>query len=136
MLKNTIMSVAAVVLTVGLSAPANAAVPMAPKASTISAENASVIEVGQRCRRCDRGGRRNYRRGRDRSNFSLSFSFGSPGYYAPRYYAPRYRAPRVYYSAPAAWTPGWYTYCKTKYRSFNPHTGRFMTYSGHWQLCR
>ena len=134
MLKNLIFGAAAVVLTAGLSGPASAAAPMAPKAASVAQENASVIEVGRRgrCRNCDRG--RHYSRHRNRSNFSLSFSFGSPGYYhAPRYYHP----PRVvYYAAPAAWSPGWYTYCKTKYRSFNPHTGRFMTHSGKWQLCR
>jgi hypothetical protein len=92
-----------------------------------------VIEVGRRhCRRCDRGGRHYYRRGGNRSSFSLSFNFGSPGYYhAPRYY----HAPKVYYHAPVAWTPAWYTYCKTKYRSFNPHTGYYMTHSSGWKLC-
>ena len=134
MLKNMILSAAAVVLTAGLAGPASAAGPIAPKAATVASENASVIEVGRRhCRRCDRGGRHHYRRSRGGSNFSLSFSFGSPGYYhAPRYY----HAPKVYYHAPVAWTPAWYTYCKTKYRSFDPHTGRFITYSGEWRLCR
>ena len=132
MMKNVILSAAALVLAAGLSAPASA-VPLAPKAAAIAAENASVVEVGHRdCRRCDRDGRRYYRKGRDRSSFSLNFSFGSPGYYA----APRYYAPPVYYQAPVAWTPAWYTYCKTKYRSFNPHTGYYMTHSSGWQLCR
>lgn len=136
MLKNAIMTAAAVIFTAGLAAPASAAAPMAPKAAAISAENAAVIEVGRSCRRCDRRDRRSYRRYSNRrhnssSSFSLSLNFGSPGYYAPRYRAPRV----VYYAAPAAWTPSWYTYCKTKYRSFNPHTGRYMTYSGNWQVC-
>ena len=137
MLKNLALNAAALVLAAGLSAPASAAAPMAPKAATIAPENARVIEVGRRdCRRCDRGGRNYYRRGGNRSSFSLNFSFGSPGYYAPKYYAPRYYAPKVYYQAPVAWTPAWYTYCKTKYRSFNPRTGYYMTHSSGWQLCR
>lgn len=131
MLKNIVLSAAALVLTAGLSGPASAAAPMAPKAATVAPENASVIEVGRRhCRRCgDRGGRHYYRRGRDRSSFSLNFSFGSPGYY----HAPHYYAPRVVYYKP--WTPAWYTYCKTKYRSFNRHTGYYMTHSSGWKLC-
>ena len=59
------------------------------------------------------------------------------GYYydrpAPRrYYRP---APRRYY-APAAWTPAWYNYCASKYRSFNPNTGYYTTYSGYQRFCR
>ncbi len=132
MLKNVTLHAAALVLAAGLAAPASAAAPMAPKPASVAQEDASVIEVGHRnCRRCDRGGR-HYKRHRNRSNFSLSFSFGSPGYYhAPRYY----HAPKVYYHAPVAWTPAWYTYCKTKYRSFNPHTGYYMTHSSGWKLC-
>jgi hypothetical protein len=128
-------------VTAGLGGAANAA-PMLPQSTGVSAESAGLTEVG--CRRhCSRQHYRHYRhydryyhhRHRSRSNFSLSFSFGSPGYYAPSYYAPSYYAPPrvVYYTA---WTPAWYTYCKTKYRSFNPHTGRYLTYSGEWHLCR
>ena len=49
-----------------------------------------------------------------------------------RYYAP---APRYRYR-PAAWTPEWYAYCSRKYRSFNPDTGYFRTYSGNYKFCR
>lgn len=59
----------------------------------------------------------------------------------PRYYAP----PPVYYNpAPAPvvtyratpWSPSWYQYCRSKYRSFNPQTGYYRTYSGNYRFCR
>lgn len=53
-------------------------------------------------------------------------------YHAP---PPRYRAPRVNY-APAPWTADWYAYCASKYRSFDPRTGTYITYSGYERLCR
>lgn len=37
---------------------------------------------------------------------------------------------------PEPWTPQWYTYCQAKYRSFDPGTGTFVTYSGETMLCR
>ncbi|MEO0497810.1 MAG: BA14K family protein [Pseudomonadota bacterium] len=30
----------------------------------------------------------------------------------------------------------WLRYCTAKYRSFNPNTGRFLSYSGQYKLCR
>ncbi|MEO0637819.1 MAG: BA14K family protein [Pseudomonadota bacterium] len=30
----------------------------------------------------------------------------------------------------------WLRYCTAKYRSFNPSTGRFLSYSGQYKLCR
>ncbi|WP_346910570.1 BA14K family protein [uncultured Roseibium sp.] len=58
-----------------------------------------------------------------------------PGVFVgPFYSGPRYGAP-VYYR-PAPWTPQWYRYCSSKYRSFNPNTGYFVTYSGHRKFCR
>lgn len=58
-----------------------------------------------------------------------------PGIYVGPYVrGPRYGAP-VYYR-PAPWTPKWYRYCTSKYRSFNPSTGYFVTYSGHRKFCR
>ncbi|MEO1066917.1 MAG: BA14K family protein [Pseudomonadota bacterium] len=33
-------------------------------------------------------------------------------------------------------TPEWYAACARKYRSFNPETGRFLSYSGKYRLCR
>lgn len=59
----------------------------------------------------------------------------------PRYYAPGpvYVAPApapVYRYRPAPWTPQWYRYCSSRYRSFNPNTGYFLAYSGHYKFCR
>jgi BA14K-like protein len=70
----------------------------------------------------------------------------TPRYYAPQPYAqqPYYAAPKpyayqpkpVYYGAPAAWTPAWYSYCASKYRSFNSKTGYFYGYDGQYHFCR
>lgn len=38
--------------------------------------------------------------------------------------------------APVQGTPAWFRYCAAKYRSFNPETGRFLTRSGDWKVCR
>ncbi|WP_319533535.1 BA14K family protein [uncultured Cohaesibacter sp.] len=54
-------------------------------------------------------------------------------YYPRRHYRP-YRAP--HYGTPRPWTRAWYRYCHSKYRSFNPRTGYFTTYSGHKRFCR
>ena len=59
-----------------------------------------------------------------------------PVYYAPPpprvYYAP---PPRVYY-APPPWTPDWYAYCASKYRSFDPRSGTYQPYYGPRRFCR
>ncbi|WP_342642313.1 BA14K family protein [Rhodoligotrophos ferricapiens] len=34
------------------------------------------------------------------------------------------------------WTPAWYRYCSSRYRSFDPNTGYFVTYSGRQAFCR
>lgn len=34
------------------------------------------------------------------------------------------------------WSPGWYRACARKYRSFNPDTGRYLSYSGRYKICR
>ncbi|MAB00217.1 MAG: BA14K family protein [Stappia sp.] len=56
----------------------------------------------------------------------------------PRYYepAPEYVPAPAYYGHPEPWTPAWYRYCSSKYRSFNPDTGYFVTYSGRQRFCR
>lgn len=64
-----------------------------------------------------------------------------PRYYAPPppppvYYAPRRPAPVYYGYRPAPWTPAWYEYCSARYRSFNPRTGYFVTYSGQPRFCQ
>ncbi|WP_417768153.1 BA14K family protein [Stappia sp.] len=53
---------------------------------------------------------------------------------APRYIDPPVR--RVYRGRHPPWTPGWYSYCARKYRSFNPDTGYFLAYSGRYRFCR
>lgn len=48
-----------------------------------------------------------------------------------------YRAPvRAGHRRPKPWTAEWYDYCAAKYRSFNPETGRYRTYSGKYRRCR
>ena len=34
------------------------------------------------------------------------------------------------------WSPGWYRYCSSKFRSFNPKTGTYITYGGREKFCR
>lgn len=38
--------------------------------------------------------------------------------------------------APEPWTPEWYDYCSDKYRSFDPETGTYTTYSGKKRFCQ
>lgn len=33
------------------------------------------------------------------------------------------------------WTPAWHRHCASKYKSFNPKNGTFLTYSGHRKFC-
>jgi hypothetical protein len=42
----------------------------------------------------------------------------------------------VYMGSPEPWTEAWYDYCHAKYRSFNPRTGEFLSYSGEYKFCR
>jgi hypothetical protein len=46
---------------------------------------------------------------------------------------PRY-APVAY--GPQPWSPDWYSYCYSRYRSFNPNTGTFVGYDGYEHFCR
>ena len=62
-------------------------------------------------------------------------------YYAPpprRVYVERryYRAPRAYAYAPEPWTPEWYDYCHSKYRSFDARSGTYQPYHGPRRFCR
>lgn len=34
------------------------------------------------------------------------------------------------------WSPAWYQYCSSKYRSFNPSTGTYTTYRGVQKFCQ
>ena len=59
---------------------------------------------------------------------------------APRevYVAPP--PPRPLYTragyGPAPWTPDWYSYCYSRYRSFDPNSGTFVGYDGYEHFCR
>jgi hypothetical protein len=62
-----------------------------------------------------------------------------PTYYpAPTYVAP---PPRPYYPRNVGyggyepWSPGWYQYCESRYRSFDPSTGTFRGYDGREHFC-
>lgn len=39
-------------------------------------------------------------------------------------------------TSPRPWSNDWYAYCGSKYRSFNPRTGYFVTHSGDYRFCR
>ena len=55
------------------------------------------------------------------------------------YVAPPPRPAPVYTRAgygPAPWTPDWYTYCYSRYRSFDPNSGTFIGYDGYEHFCR
>ncbi len=45
------------------------------------------------------------------------------------------RQPRVYYGPLRPWTPAWYNWCESSYRSFNPRTGTFRGYDGRDHFC-
>jgi hypothetical protein len=48
--------------------------------------------------------------------------------------APAYYGPASY--GPPPWTPDWYSYCYSLYRSFNPRTGTYLGYDGYEHFCR
>lgn len=80
----------------------------------------------------------------------IGSALSAPRYPAPVYVAPppppvyHHRpAPRVYYQQPAPvhyrpapWSPAWYQYCSSRYRSFDPRTGYFRSYSGRYVFCQ
>lgn len=51
-----------------------------------------------------------------------------PAGYGPVGYGPGY--------GPPPWSPDWYAYCSSRYRSFNPRTGYFMGYDGVPRFCQ
>jgi hypothetical protein len=76
------------------------------------------------------------------AGFALGTLFGNatarPYYrqgYHSNYYPRAYYAPRPVYRAYRPWTRAWYNHCAAKYRSFNWHTGYYVTYSGHRRFC-
>ena len=62
-----------------------------------------------------------------------SYAAPAPMYMAP---APGYVAPAPVYYRPAPWTPEWYRYCSSRYRSFDPRTGYFRAHSGRHVFCQ
>ncbi len=34
------------------------------------------------------------------------------------------------------WSPEWVAYCQSKFQSFNPQTGRYLTYGGQYRFCQ
>ncbi|MCM2403482.1 BA14K family protein [Rhizobium sp. S153] len=42
---------------------------------------------------------------------------------------------RVYGAAVEPWSPEWYDYCATRYRSFNSRTGTYVGYDGRSHFC-
>ena len=85
--------------------------------------------------------------GSHRRNSYYDYGY-QPYYYAPPrrpyYYAPpvAYVPPVVYAPAPAyaygpaPWSPAWYNYCASRYRSFDPRSGTFQPYNGPRRICR
>jgi hypothetical protein len=54
----------------------------------------------------------------------------------PRVVTPTPVPPLIEYGTPTPYSAQWYTYCAEKYRSFEPSTGRYTTYSGVERICR
>ncbi|WP_170984474.1 BA14K family protein [Rhodoligotrophos defluvii] len=55
--------------------------------------------------------------------------------YGGGYYGYGYR-PAYVYGGLRPWSPAWYRYCSSRYRSFDPSTGYFRTHSGRLKFCR
>jgi hypothetical protein len=47
---------------------------------------------------------------------------------------PAYYGPVAY--GPPPWSPDWYAYCSSRYRSFDPRTGYFVGYDGVPRFCQ
>jgi hypothetical protein len=71
--------------------------------------------------------------------FALRLGWGYPAYGYPwDYPAPPITyppAPLMIAPAPTVGTAEWYDYCAAKYRSFEPTTGLYTTYSGERRSC-
>jgi len=63
-----------------------------------------------------------------------------PSYAGPppaNYYPPAPYPGQVYGNVGyQPWSPAWYQYCSSKYRSFNPSTGTYTTYQGEQRFCQ
>ncbi len=82
-----------------------------------------------------------WHRHRNWNNNDGAFVAGALGLAAGALIGSTLAQPRQYAPAPARvsyqpWTPEWYSYCSRKYRSFNPRTGYYTTYSGYQRFCR
>ena len=72
----------------------------------------------------------------------LGSALSQPRYYhyrEPVYVAPPpvvYEPSPVYSAYAEPWSPEWYAYCDARYRSFDPASGYFRGYDGHYHLCR
>ncbi|MBD1547482.1 BA14K family protein [Roseibium aggregatum] len=55
---------------------------------------------------------------------------------APNYYPPAPYPGRVSGYGYQPWSPAWYDYCSSKYRTFNPSTGTYTTYRGEQKFCQ
>jgi hypothetical protein len=78
------------------------------------------------------------------------FTFATPGWGGPWFYSPHtyYEpgrpavvmpepvAPLIVAGRPEPWSSQWYAYCASRFRSFEPSTGFYTTYSGDRQMCR
>ncbi len=66
----------------------------------------------------------------------LGSALSAPRYAAPPAYGavPVYDAVPVY--GPAPWSPDWYAYCASKYRSFDAASGTYLGYDGRRHLCQ
>ncbi len=77
--------------------------------------------------------------------FGVGTLFGNatarPRYYpGPVYVAPPpppvYVQPAPVYYELEPWTPDWYAYCGSKYRSFDARSGTFIGHDGYRRMCR
>lgn len=100
----------------------------------------------------------NHRRHRNNNNVGAAVAAGVIGLAAgaillgaanrPAYAGPPLPPPANYYPpAPypgqvhgavgyQPWSPAWYQYCSSKFRSFNPSTGTYTTYRGEQRFCQ
>jgi len=71
--------------------------------------------------------------------------YGHDTYHYDDHYAPPrrvyrqqhyYPAPQAYSYAPEPWTPEWYDYCHSKFRSFDARSGTYQPYHGPRRFCR
>ena len=58
-----------------------------------------------------------------------------PHVYHPHVYRPRVHVHRPVVRVYRPWTRPWFHYCAAKYRSFNRHTGYYVTFGGHRRFC-